>query len=124
MGYLIPRLSSGDDQFWFGAAALPSSQESQFVVFDQADHKWARCTIKSFGNPAMKLKHGALDIWVYRHDLSQQLIMAHDDFKHKWMLMNVANNRKAITKVGTALGINSLWAQNAYTWLLKKGIAQ
>jgi hypothetical protein len=38
--------------------------------------------------------------------------------------MNVANNRKAITKVGTALGINSLWAQNAYTWLLKKGIAQ
>ncbi|MHB1494142.1 MAG: hypothetical protein ACYCUY_01655 [Acidithiobacillus sp.] len=123
-GYLIPRLSSGDDQFWFGAAALPSSQTPQFVVFAQADPKWARCTIKSFGNPAMKLKHGALDIWVYRHDLSQPLIMAHDDFKHKWMLMNIANNRKAITKVGTTLGISSGWAQNAYTWLLKKGIAQ
>ncbi|MBU2758836.1 hypothetical protein [Acidithiobacillus sulfurivorans] len=123
-GYLIPRLSSGDDQFWFGAVALPSSQEPQFVVFDQADHKWARCTIKSFGNPDMKFKHGALDIWVYRHDLSQQLIMAHDDFKHKWMLMNIENNRKAITKVGTTLGISSWWAQNAYTWLLKKGIAQ
>ncbi|MDD3761452.1 MAG: hypothetical protein PHO57_11590 [Acidithiobacillus sp.] len=124
MGYLIPRLSSGDDQFWFGAAALPSSQKPQFVVFDQADHKWARCTIKSFGNPAMKLKHGALDIWVYRHDLSRQLIMAQHDFKHKWMLMNIANNRKAITKVGKTLGIDSGWAQNVYTWLLKRGIAQ
>ena len=79
---------------------------------------------KSFGNPAMKFKHGALTIWVYRHDLSRQLIMAQDDFKHKWLLMNIANNRKAITKVGTTLGISSRWAQNAYTWLLKKGIAQ
>lgn len=124
MGYLIPRLSSGDDQFWFGDAALPSSQKPQFVVFDQADHKWARCTIKSFGYPAMKFKRGTLDIWVYRHDLSQQLIMAQHDFKHKWMLMNIANNRKAITKVGKTLGIDSGWAQNVYTWLLKKGIAQ
>ena len=124
IGYLIPRLSSGDDQFWFDSAMLPNSQEAQFVVFDRADHKWARCTIKSFGNPDIKLKHGTLDIWVYRHDLSRQLILAQSDFKHKWILMNVANNRKAITKVGKTLGLNSEWAQNAYTWLLKKGIAQ
>ncbi len=123
MGYLIPRLSSGDDHFWFGATVLPNSQEPQFVMFDRADPKWVRCTIGTFGNPNMKFKHGALDIWVYRHNLSQQLIMAQDDFKHKWLLINIANNRKAITKVGTTLGIRSGWAQNAYTWLLKHGLA-
>jgi hypothetical protein len=124
MGYLVPRLSSGDDQFWFGSATLPNRQEPQFVAFDQTNHEWANCTINTFGIPAMKLKHGVLDVWVYRHNLSQRLIKARDDFKHKWILMNIANNRKAITKVGTTLGISSWWAQNVYTWLLKNGISQ
>ena len=65
-------------------------------MFDQADPKWARCVIKSFGNPGMKLKH---------------VIMAQNNFEHKWMLMNIANNRKAITKVGTTLDTSSWCAK-------------
>ncbi len=124
MGYLIPRLSSGDDQFWFDTTSMTKRQETQFVVFDQSDTKWKGCTIKSFGNPSIKLKHGTLSVWVYNHNLSGKLIKSQNEFNNKWSLMNIKNNRKAINKVGRALGVNPEWAQHTYTWLLKKGLAK
>ena len=123
MGYLIPRLASGDDQFWFATAPLPSHRGSQFVAFDENDAKWQNCAIRDFGKPDQKFRHGALNIWVYRHDLSQQLILEQSAFRHKWTLMNIARNRQAIANIGKTLDISSAWAQSAYTWLLKKGIA-
>ncbi|MBU2819924.1 hypothetical protein HF288_00980 [Acidithiobacillus caldus] len=124
MGYIIPRLSSADDQFWFSAAESPKNQEREFVVFQQPSPRWEKCTIQSFGNPDRKLTYGAWNIWVYHYGLSQRLTQAQENFKNKWALKNIANNRKAITKVGNTLGISSEWAQNAYTWLLQKGFAQ
>ncbi|MHB0889049.1 hypothetical protein [Acidithiobacillus sp.] len=118
MGYLIPRLSSGDNQFWFATAPLPSHRGSQFVAFDENDAKWQSCAIKDFGKPDQKIRRGTLNIWVYRHDLSQQLILAQSDFRHKWTLMNIARNRAAITRIAHTIGISPSPAQQAYSWLL------
>jgi hypothetical protein len=124
MGYLIPRLSSGDDQFWFDKSALSGLDTPQFILFDKTDRRWTRCATTTFGPPDEKLKYHSFDVWIYHHSLSQKLMVAQQRFKDKWELINTANNRKAITKVGETLGISSEWAQNTYTWLLANKLAK
>lgn len=64
LGYLTPRLASGDDQYWFGKRSFPNSQKKQFLIFSSLDYKrWETCIDNTFGEPNVKLKYRSLDIW-------------------------------------------------------------
>lgn len=123
MGYLIPRLSSGDDQYWFGENSLHSREKANFLIFENPGVKWKNCAESTFGKPHTKLQHGNFNIWIYHDDLAKKLYISYGKFKYHWALKNIENNRKSINKVGKNLGIHSAWAQNAYTWLLQNGLA-
>ncbi|MBU2836858.1 hypothetical protein HF673_14070 [Acidithiobacillus thiooxidans] len=124
MGYLIPRLSSSDDQFWFGQKPLAQYNKLEFIAFNKTSQRWNKCAIKTFGKPYQVLFYRSLKIFIYNRNLSSQLNKGYRSFQSHWKLINIANNRTAINKVGKTLGVNSEWAQYTYTWLLKNGIAK
>lgn len=123
MGYLIPRLSSGDDQFWFGTQ-IPSNHGSQFVLFESDNSSWPTCATKDFGAPNKKYRFNSWSILVYNHNLMPQVLQSYKAFGNAWEKMNISRNRKGIEKVSQALGINPAGLQNAYTWLLVHHLAR
>lgn len=120
MGVLWPR-AAAQSSLWNKPS--PGFQPT-FFIFDASEPGYKAATIKTFGQPKQVLHFGSDSIYLYNHDLSTQLASTIKRGMTRWNIMNNANNRKAITKVGETLGVKSGWAQNAYSWLIAHGMAK
>lgn len=120
MGVLWPRVAA-QSSLWNKPA--PGFQPT-FFIFDASEPGYKAATIKTFGYPTQVLHFEKNTVYLYDHDLSQQLALAMKNGMIRWNIKNNENNRKSISKVGKALGVNSAWAQNTYSWLMIHGLAK
>lgn len=120
-GFMVPRLSSADYQFWFKMQTLHGSNKN-FVIFPR-DKNWKNCTMKAFGIPDEKFFHDGFNVYVYQKPLIEPLLASKGEFDRSWERNNIRRNRRGIQEAGKVLGIQTRWIQSAYSWLLKNDLA-
>ena len=120
MGVLWPR-DAAQSSLWNKPA--PGFQPT-FFIFYASEPGYKAATMKTFGQPKQVLHFENDTVYLYDHDLSQQLALAIKNGMIRWNIKNNKNNRKSISKVGRTLGVSSAWAQNTYSWLIIHGLAK
>lgn len=120
MGVLWPRVAA-QSSLWNKPT---DGFQPTFFIFDAAEPGYKVATMKTFGKPQQVLYFERNSIYIYNHDLSDQLASAMEKGLNRWNIMNNARNIKAIIKVGETLGVGTMWAQNAYSWMVIHGVAK
>jgi hypothetical protein len=120
MGVLWPRVAA-QSTIW----NKPTNEfRPTFFIFNASEAGYKEAAMKTFGRPKQVLHFENDTIYLYDHDLSQQLALTMKNGMIRWNIKNNKNNRKSISKVCRTLDISSGWTQNAYSWLMIHGLAK